>query len=82
MGFTFEGEKAKEYSKNGFTAVKGNGRDAAYFVSQRILYDDHNTQLKLDSSMSAAKIASEMKKKAKSSSKGKLLLQHFIETIS
>jgi len=82
MGFTFEEEKAKEYSKNGFTAVKGNGRDAAYFVSQQILRGDHDTQLDLDSSMSAAKIASVLKKKAKSSNKGKLLLQHFIETIS
>ena len=82
MGFTFNEEKAKEYSKNGFTAVKGNGRDAAYFVSQQILGDNQDAQLILDSSMSAAQISSIMKKKAKSSSKGKLLLQHFIETIS
>lgn len=72
----------KKFSTEGFVSMTGYGRDSALVVNPRILQGGVFSTTGISADMSAAKIASELRKGAKNSIRGKILIDKFMAVIS
>jgi len=73
---------ANDFKAKGFITMKGYGRDMALVVNPNMLRTHEFVVGNISSDMTPAKIASELRKGAKSSIKGKILIEKFMDVIS